>query len=511
MEQFRLDFFTNISHEIKNPLAAILGPLESVLRTEEKTQTRMNLQIAARNARKLQGLIDQLLQFRKLELGKAVYRPTHGEIAGFVRDSINVDSPLWTSKGQTVHVSTKPQYFECYFDTDKLQKILDNLITNAIKYSPEGGTITVKLEIIKMDLRDVALLVVEDNGIGIPQHEIDHVSKPFYRSKKETLSQPGFGIGLAMVYQFVKLWGGEFLIESPINPNQLTGTRVTLHLPLTEPSHEEISDGNHHFPAVDEEDDAVSERKPTLLIVEDNDDLRLFMKNEFLENYSVIEAENGWQGYEIAKSSDVDLIITDVMMPEMDGFELCRKIRKDSDCCHVPIIILTAKSSSEHQLTGINEGADAFLPKPLDIQRLNARMKQLLQMRTQLKQQFARKLTVSPNEITVTSMDEKILSKALEVVESHMRDEDFDVDLFAREMGMGRGTLYRKLKALTGLAPNPFIRSIRLKRAAQLLKTRKVSVSEAMEHVGIMDNSYFSRIFKKEFGMSPTAYMDSGQ
>ena len=161
--------------------------------------------------------------------------------------------------------------------------------------------------------------------------------------------------------------------------------------------------------------------------------------------------------------------------------------------------------------TGINKGADAFLPKPLNIPRLKARIKQLLQTRAQLKQQFARKLKVSPNEVTVTSMDEKILSKALAVVENHMRDEDFDVELFSREMGMGRGTLYRKLKALTGLAPNPFIRSIRLKRAAQLLKTQKVLVSEAMEHVGIMDSSYFSRIFKKEFGMSPTAYMNSHQ
>ena len=508
MEEFKLDFFTSISHELRNPLAVIVGPLESLLSKEQSSERRSVLQIALRNARKMQGLIDQLLQFRKLELGKALYRPSRGEIVGFIKDAIEADAPLWQAKGHSVKVEADPSYCECDYDADKLQKILDNLLSNAIKYTPGGGTIKVKVSISTADAQMGCELVVEDNGVGIPQHQIDLVSKPFYRVNG---SGEGFGIGLALVGQLIQLWGGEFVIESPIQKNG-KGTRATVRLPLIDAAEGETAevveiDSEPFGDYGDEEEGSRSK----LLLVEDNADLRLFMKNELAERFEILEAGDGREGLEMAIRANPHLVITDVMMPEMDGFELCRKMRADSETSHIPIIMLTAKSSEEHSVEGIEAGADAYFPKPLNMLRLLARVEHLLETRKRLKQRFSEQLVIEPTDLTVTSTDEAILRKALKVVEDNMNDETFSVEHFAKEMAMSRATLYRKLKALTGQAPNPFIRSMRLKRAAQMLKTGKVTVSETLVHVGILDLSYFSRIFKNEFGVPPSDYVSERQ
>ncbi|MBK1875878.1 ATP-binding protein [Pelagicoccus mobilis] len=510
MEEFKLDFFTNISHELRNPLSVIVGPLESLLEEEGKPEDKRGLlQLALRNARKMQGLVDQLLQFRKLDLGKARYRPESGEIVGFVKDAVMTEEPLWKRKGQSLALECDPPYWECTYDGDKLQKIVDNLLTNAVKYTPEGGAIRIGFNVSEFEGDHMGTLVVEDSGIGIPPHEIDAITKPFYRVRPELDKSGGFGIGLALVNQLVALWGGEISFNSPIHPGK-KGTRVTVRLPLDRFSKDggSVSELEHEAEEAEASSGASDEgqRRSSVLLVEDNEDLLLFMKSKLGEEFEILQAADGAEGFRVADEANPDLIITDVMMPEMDGFELCRKIKSESNTSHIPVIMLTAKSAEEHSVEGIEAGADAYFPKPVKLRQLKARVQNLLESRRQLRKLFAEKLAVEPTELTVTSADETILRKAIKVVEDNMRDSEFGVGEFASAMGMSRSTLNRKLKALVDQGPNIFIRSLRIKRAAQLLKSGKVTVSQTLEFVGILDLSYFSRIFKAEFGVPPSEF-----
>lgn len=506
LEKFKLDFFTNISHELRNPLSVIIGPLESLIRRETAEKAKQSLGVALRNARKMQGLIDQLLQFRKLELGKSQINASVGEVVGFLKEAVASHAPLWEAKGQLVTVHSSPEHFSCGFDAEKLEKILDNLFSNAIKYSGDEAEIRVSIEIVPVNRRHELILMIEDHGSGIPAHEIELVLKPFYRvrSSREG-SDSGFGIGLALVGELVGLWGGEIDLKSPLAGGD-RGTCATVRLPLFDV--EDVRDAVVE-PVVDDPKDGSEIGRSTrarILLVEDNEDLRLFMRDELSENYDVFEASNGRLGLAAAIKQDLDLIITDVMMPEMDGFELCRELRGEPSTSHVPIIMLTAKGAEESYVEGIESGADAYFAKPLNMLRLLTQIESLLEMRRTLRLRFSETLLIEPTEVAIVSTDREMLERAMKIVEEHMSDVNFDVDRFAREMGMGRSTLFRKLKGLTGQAPNSFIRSMRLKRAAQLLESGKLSVSETLGYVGIHELSYFSKIFKKQFGVSPSQY-----
>lgn len=501
LEEFKLGFFTNLSHELRNPLAVIVGPLESLAQRGSATDEERNLlRIALRNTRKMQGIVDQLLQFRSLGLGQARFCPTRGEIVGFIRDAVELHAPLWESKNQTVQITTEPLYAECEFDSDKLQKIVDNLLGNAIKYSPQGAVIEVGVVIMDSVEGATVALSIKDNGSGIPSHQIELVKEPFYRAAGAVNEQGGFGIGLALVQQLVNLWGGEMKISSPPD-GKARGTEVLVSLPLSQPG-SETAGRESRFDAIPED----PQKRPGLLLVEDNLDLRHFIKGELHQDYEIWEASNGQEGLAVALRENPDLILTDVMMPLMGGFEMTRRARQDPETSHIPIIILTAKSAEEQSIEGIKTGADAYFPKPVNMDRLKARIEQILETRNRLKRQFSRQLKIEPSDLTVSSADEVFLRKAIQVVESNMSDVELDVNVFAAEMAVSRTTLYRKLKALTDQGPNPFIRSMRLKRAAQLLASGRVTVSEVLSHVGIYDHSYFSRIFKKEFGVAPSEY-----
>jgi len=351
--------------------------------------------------------------------------------------------------------------------------------------------------------------VVEDQGVGIPQHEIEHVLKPFYRVDASREKSEGFGLGLAFVGELVRVWGGDLDIESPIEAGG-KGTRITACLPL-ENATRFVGDGVKPEEIVlkdreDDGDEVLESARPRVLIVEDNADLRLFMREELLGQYDVIEAENGRLGLSIAIERNPDLVITDVMMPEMDGFELCRKLREESETSHIPIVILTAKSSENHKIEGAESGADVYFTKPLNMRRLRVQIENLLDVRLKMKRRFSKQLVVEPTELAIVPADQETLRKAIRVVEESMNDPEFSVDQFAKEMGMGRSSLLRKVKGLTGEAPGSFIRSMRLKRAAQLLESGDRSVAEVLEFVGIPDQSYFSRVFKKKFGVPPSQY-----
>ena len=503
LEEFKLDFFTNISHELRNPLAVILGPLESLLQDEHSMNTRQKLRLALRNTRKMQGLVDQLMQFRKVELGKTNYRPAPGELIGFVRETIELHAPLWQERNISVRVRSNVKSCVCAFDSEKLQKIVDNLISNAIKYSFKGGVIEVGVdEVFEDGVRELNF-VVEDHGPGIPEHELSLILKPFYRVNGKSNSK-GFGIGLALVSGLIKVWGGKMDIESPVDENG-RGTRVAVSLPLDEV---DMLEPRPELDLVEDlgESEVVSSERAGILLIEDNVDLRTFMRVELSSRYDIIEAGDGLEGLAKAIEENPDLIITDVMMPEMDGFELCRKLREEPETSHVPIIMLTAKSSDEHNVEGVEAGADVYFAKPLNMLKLIPQIENLLDLRRKMKKRFSEQLVVEPTGLTIVPADQEFIRKAISIVESNMDDTEFRVDRFAREMGMGKTTLLKKLRALTGEAPGSFIRSMRLKRAAQLLSKGEMSVSDTLLYVGIHDASYFSRAFKRQFGVAPSQY-----
>lgn len=497
MESFKLDFFTNISHELRNPLAVILAPIERLLRDESSEEKRTNLRIVLRNARKMQGMVDQLLRFRKLQSGKWEAHPANCEIISVCRDSVNNLRPLWEEKQQQLELTVSHESFVCAFDTDILQTIIDNLLSNAVKYSEPGTSIFVRVDVAQLDKIHQLTLEVEDEGASISPHERENILTPFYRINNQG-GEMGTGIGLALVDQFVKLCGGTIEIESPVTPEG-KGSRFTVNLPLDK---------------VDQKQDADLEKlanpytqgsRTTVLLVEDNADFRHVIAQELSAHYSVVEAVDGEEGLNLSIKINPDIIVSDVIMPKMDGFDLCERLKSDSQTSHIPIILLTAKSADEHRIKGLQLGADAYISKPLKFDHLLARINNLLTSRQELRQQFTREILIQPSEITVTPTDQAILEKAIKLVDENMMEEDFDVQQFSRMMGMSKSSLVRKLKAITGLTPLHFIQTMRLKRAAALLK-EGISVSDAAAQVGMYNMSYFSKLFRKEFGVVPSEY-----
>ncbi len=530
IEEFKLDFFTNISHELRTPLAVILGPLESLLKSPPSRWTRDKLEMVYRNSQKLSGLVNQLLEFRKVELGKIKYEPVRSDIVLFIKDAIYSHALLWERKKQSLSIDCSEERFTCCFDPSKLQHIVSNLISNAIKYTPEGGAIDVAIQIERRASSDWhsaresnrfsesearLALKVSDTGIGISAKRQGLIFQPFYRAPDAGRTHEGSGIGLAYTSELVRLWGGEIGVESPIpDRHSNVGTRFTIRLPLIEDANAKVLEREDESSSIAEaldsahaeESEKSRDAKPSLLLVDDNSDVRLYLESELAEEFKFHTAENGEKGLESAQRIMPDLVITDIMMPGMDGFELCERLKSDPETSHIPVLMLTARSADTHRIKGIETGADDYFVKPVKLDMLRARIEALLESRRKLRERFTRQIVVQPEEIAVTSADEELLTKAIRVVEENMQDEEFDVEGFAETMGMSRSSLYRKLQAIVGQTPFKFIRSIRLKRAAQLLGSGSVNVSETVALVGISGMSHFGKIFRDEFGISPSEY-----
>ncbi len=501
IDEFKLDFFTNISHELRNPLAVIMSPAELMLKSETDDTKRNKLQIILRNARKLQSMVDQLLQFRRIDQGKRDERMTGGEIISFITESVNNLETLWLDKNQTLDLTVGPEHFLCLFNPDTVQQTVDNLLSNAIKYSEPNTHLQVSATVGTIDGHQALTFAVTDEGLGIPLHEQKHVLEPFYRLEQGR-EQEGSGIGLALVNQLVSGCGGKISFESPVTKDG-KGTCVTVMLPLEPYVERKTEDLPEDY------SEERSDERPVVLMVEDNEDLRQILIRAFADHYNVLESADGINGFEKAHQWNPDLIVSDIMMPGMDGYALCEKLKSDPETSHIPVILLTAKNSSEHRLKGIKAGADAYLSKPLDLDHLQARIENLLESRRELKRRFARQLLIEPTEVTVTSTDELILRKAIKIVDEHMQDEEFDVNTFSNLMGLSVASLRRKLKSVTGQTPLAFIQKMRIKRAAHLLATTDLQVADIGSRVGIYDQSYFGKLFRKETGVAPSGYKES--
>ena len=519
LDMLKLRFFTNISHEFRTPLTLIITPIEQLLQKARDNEEKKHLQLIYRNSRRLLSLVNQLLDFRKLEFQEIKLRPSEGEIVSFIRETTESFSDLSEKKNIHLYFQTEAENIVVYFDHDKLEKILFNLLSNAFKYTPEKGEVHVAVR-LKEEGQSSLEISIRDTGIGIPEEKQQRIFERFFQDEANGSDyNQGSGIGLALVNEYVKLQNGTITVESESGKGSCF--RVTLPLVFGgETSTEEEKPVWKRKPATrptvimepenteDNEADKKSSKnfKQTLLLVEDNEDFRFYLKDNFKQTFEVLEAGNGLTGWEIASKVLPDLIISDVMMPVMDGIDLCRKVKNTAETSHIPVILLTAKVADNQKMEGFDVGADDYIAKPFNFKLLESRIKNLLAQRRKLQKAFRKKIDVSPSEIEITSLDEIFIKKAIDLVEENIGNSQFSVQEMSSELGMSRVNLYKKISSLTGESPVEFIRSIRLKRAAQFLKQGQLTVSEVAYRVGYNDPKYFARQFKNEFNMSPSQY-----
>ena len=531
MNKMKTRFFTNISHEFRTPLTLIISPLESLLSDINiKPVIKQQLNLIQKNARRLLRLINQLLDISQIESDHLKLKVSQGDIVNYIQEIVTLFRwPAVQRNIQYQFTSDKDSYF-AFFDNDKVEKICYNLIANAFKYTPDEGRIEVEITIgdeNNNNLNGYLKLIVGDSGVGIRKEEQEKIFEHFYRSEiTKNLEESGFGIGLAIVKGLVDAYRGK--IE--INSEEGSGTKFIIHLPIereffrdqevdTKVKEEKsvtldiydleqglMESSQAHI--VEEKPLAEQKsEKSVILLVEDDQELRAHLKNKF-STYAILEAENGQQAFEVTNEHHPDLIISDIRMPVMDGLELCKKIKTDENTSHIPIILLTAKVSEVDKFEGLNIGADAYITKPFDVKILLATTRNLIESRKQLKEKYSKSIVVEPTDISITSVDEKFLKRSIAIVEEHIADPDYSVDLFSKEVGMSRSHLHRKFVGLAGLSPSGFIRTLRMKRAAQLLTKGQLTVSEILFEVGIKSRSYFTKSFKEQFGVSPTEFTD---
>jgi len=510
LDQVKSQFFANISHEFRTPLTLVLGPLEN--RLPQKEQPKLHeLQIMHRNAKRLERLINQLLDLSRIESGKLQLQPQNGDIIAFLKALSSSFSSHAEQRDIEFQLNFPKEGLDCSFDPDKVEKIAYNLLSNAFKFTPDGGLVEVKVKKTEKEI----FFEVKDSGQGIPADELPHIFDRFYRSsdarKKE---QEGTGIGLALTKELVKLHRGQIHADSQIG----RGSTFTVALPVVPAKSTE----GKSIPAIPSQTGAIVEGKrgvvnplpvvaeqedrPILLVVEDNEDLRAYMANILSPQFRILEAGDGRQGFDLAKSKVPDLIISDLMMPEMDGIELCSQLKTDETTSHIPVILLTARANRESKLEGLSTGADDYLIKPFNAEELKVRVKNLIDQRKLLQQRFSKTVVLKPRDIAINSMDEVFLEKVMAIIEKNMDNADFSVEDFQKAIGMSRMQLHRKLKALTNHSTTEFIRIQRLKRAASLLEQNGGNVSEVCYQVGFNSLSYFTKMFKEQFGVTPSKY-----
>jgi signal transduction histidine kinase/DNA-binding response OmpR family regulator len=496
LNQLKFNFFTNVSHEFRTPLTLILTPLESILKEVKGSALEVKLQPIYRNAMELLNLVNQLLDFRRLEVKGEKLNLTFGDFNDFVQQTKEAFDELAKTNRIDFSLETQDGNYLMYYDGNKIQKVLNNLLSNGFKYTPTGGS--VKMLLRKMG--DSVELQVSDNGKGISKEDLPHIFDRFYQASD---AKGGSGIGLHLVREYVHLHQGQLLAESV--PSQGTVFKITLPTGLS-PLQEMSSEQQTSMETEQPEHLVLKEYK--VLVVEDNDELRRFLVGELRAYYTVLQAEDGQVGLRLARNDMPDLIISDVMMPNMNGMELCQTIKSEVETSHIPVILLTALSSEGHRVAGYEAGADEYLSKPFNMDILLLRIAKLIEHRTLRQKHFSEKIEVNPSEITITSLDEELIQKSLELIEKNLANGHYSVQQLSNDLNMDRTVLYRKLLHITGLAPIEYMRSIRLKRAAQLLVHGGYPVAEVAEMTGFNTQKYFTNYFKEAFGCTPSKYAE---
>ena len=520
VNQAKLKFFTNISHELFTPLSVMQCSIESLKQDGQADGQTLN--IMKLNLKRLQRLLQQIMEFRKVESGNLKLKVSYNNIVTFAKELCEENFyPLLQSKNITLNFQTEQDVIMAYFDVDKLDKIIYNLLSNALKYNYQDGMVSISLSQVVQDDRRYFMLKVENTGDGIPESKLPLLFKRFYEGDYRKFKTKGTGIGLSLTKDLVELHHGTISVQSVLNET----TVFTVMIPSDKDNYtddqideevgrvenENIKEEVVPFSELEVKAEGMNDERTHLLLVEDDVDLLTVMTKVLGKLFKVSTAVNGKEALELLKENEnIDIVITDYVMPEMNGIELCRAIRNDITLNHLPIVMLTAKTQAEYHLEGYDAGADAYITKPVEMVLLTAQIKALIANRKLLVQRFQQQDTLDVQELGLSILDREFLDRAISVVEQQMEDSEFSNDVFCDMMNMTQSTLYRKLKSLTGMSPNEFIRDIRIKKACMLLLQRPdLQVADVAYMVGFTDPKYFSLIFKKEKGMSPTKYLEA--
>lgn len=516
LAQFKLRFFTNISHELLTPLSVISCTVEDFLHNRQIKND--NILAMQRNINRLMRLISQLLDFRKVESGSMKLVVQKGDFNVFMKQMIDNFKPLTSSKNLDIELTGNLEK-DIWFDLDKLDKIISNLMSNALKYSPDHGKLRIKYNLTRKENSNFLNVEFTDSGPGIDKEKLQHVFDRFYRIESVTGKTFGTGIGLALSKTLVEVHKGEIHVE---NDKEL-GAKFSFEIPVSKKSFDPVQTQSQEmdynslnqitdfedYPDKDADDipEISEDKKFTILIVEDNIDFRRLLSNYFSTFYNVIEADNGKQGLELTSEKHPDLVLSDVMMPEMNGVDLCKQIKTNLEISHILVILLTAKTGEQTMHEGYYAGADSYLAKPINLRILHTRVNSLLDQRIKLIEKFNTGYMPEPGEKKLPSLDNKFLTKIQDLIMDKITDPELNVTSLCREIGVSSSMLYRKLTRITGKSPVEFIRFIRLQNAARQMVKEDVNVSEAAYQNGFNDLSYFSKSFKNQFGSTPKQFI----
>lgn len=499
LNNMKFNFFTNVSHDFRTPLSLIISPVEEMMSAEKDSKKQYTLGIVHRNALRLQSLVNQILDLRKIDAGGNVLTLTEGDILKLAKDVCGDFALLAKDKNIRLECSAnQTDGIRMRFDADKIRKVLANLLSNAFKFTPEGGAVDINLT----DCGDYIQIKVADTGCGIPDEAKDCVFDMFYQVNSSHGGGGGSGIGLHIVKSLVELHQGTVRVVD----NQPKGCVFIIEMPkqneisIKQEIHEDEDVVENKQESLAEE----NEMQKTILLVEDNTDLLSFLRESLASEYQVLCATDGREALKQLKNNEVSIIVSDIMMDGMDGLELCKAVRADVSTSHIPIILLTAKSLPADELKGLELGADDYVTKPFHMPVLRLRIRNALERTRNSHEQFARNMEIKVSEITISSVDEQLLSKAIAIVEENINNPDYSVEMLSAALCMHRTNFYKKILAITGKTPIEFIRIIRLKRAYQYIEQGKMKVAETAYSVGFNTPKLFSKYFKDEFGITPS-------
>lgn len=515
LHQAKLDFFTNISHEIRTHLTLIVGPIDVLLRTKkEDSDVQKQLAYAKNSSDSLLSLVTELMDFRKAESRQLSLHISQNDIVAFIKNITASFYHLSEKRNVNFSFATIRPSVELWYDADQLMKVIYNLLSNAYKFISDGGEIRIEIE-EKTDFVDIK---ISDNGKGISEENVKKLFNNYFQVYDYGEKNTGYGIGLALSRTITELHHGRLTVESREAQNGQNGfTCFTIRLrkghdhftqdqlvaaapPLT------VIKIDHQPLAIPTENDSKTNKTYTILLVEDNTELRSFVKGILNHQYAIIEATNGQEGWDVAVDRIPDMVISDVMMADVDGLELCRRLKSDERTSHIPVILLTAKATTVHQVEGLETGADNYLTKPVNVQLLELTIRNLFKTRERIREKYNSQITQDEPTPIANPVDERFINRIVQITEQHMSNPQFGVEMLTIEVGMSAPVLYKKLKAITDMSVNDFTKSIRMKRAAHLLQQGRLNINEVAYEVGFDDRRYFSREFKKMFGQNPSEY-----
>lgn len=528
LDLLKIKFLTDLSHEFRTPISLIMAPVDKLLQRRSVGEDVDDIRMINRNARRLLNMVNQLLDFRKMEEQELHLNMTIGEIISFIREAGDSFRDVAVKKQITFTIKAHCPFWWVNFDHNKLERIIFNLLSNAFKFTPAGGEVKLTMEMIEIpDAISHLIITVSDTGVGIPKKDLAKIFDRFFQHQTNTILNQGTGIGLSITKEFIEMHGGNIHVESKVG----VGTSFVIDLPLPTYIEEVSAETPANYPltesdafsaeqfmhAVREEDhlqlngepNGSPEKNTTILLVEDNDEFRTYLAQHLRKYYQIVEAADGKQGWQKTLNAHPQLVVSDINMPVMTGIELSKKIKEDKRTCHIPVILLTAMAGEEDQLKGLKSGANDYLSKPFNFQILHTRIGNLLNLNKSVKDTYSKQIQLEGNDIVTESGNLKLLNSILKYIEDKLSDPNMSVEDLSKHVGMSRGSLYYKLIELTGLSPIEYIRTVKLEKAATLMETSELNVTQIAYITGFGTPSYFTRMFKNKYGVVPSEYLNA--